>query len=436
MRSIRLLAAVFSIIALGSACGDGAGTPPPDNEAPVAGFNEVCTSLSCVFTDASTDPDGNTTITTRNWSFGDGTSTGERNPTYAYTTAGTKTVALTVTDNAGATNTFSKNITVSAANQAPIAGFTVEATNNSVAFTNTSIDPDGTITYLWNFGEPISGANNETTVEAPTHAYTVTAAATFTVTLTVTDNVGATDVETQTVTVSPAPNTPPTAGFTHICNAANCTFTSSSTDVAPGAITSYAWTFGDFGTANVMSPLHTYAITAPTDFTVTLTVTDNQGAKDVETQTVTVIPPPPGAEGCFTSGTRVECALNITARSTVKLKLLAINCDLRKQRVTIPPPIGDQSFLAVCSRTAGQELGIFGGPLDEAIVFEAGTQVRIRFDQGIADADNPVLGPPAANFVGTFPNWTINFEDGANPGAEGEPDFIDVVLGVRAILLP
>jgi hypothetical protein len=34
---------------------------------------------------------------------------------------------------------------------------------------------------------------------------------------------------------------------------------------------------------------------------------------------------------------------------------------------------------------------------------------------------------------GTFPSWTIRFEDGANPGAEGEPDFADVVLGVEAV---
>jgi PKD repeat protein len=436
MRSIRLLAAVLSIMALGSACGDGGGTPPPDNQPPVAGFSEVCTNLSCMFTDASTDPDGNTTITTRNWSFGDGASTGELNPTHAYSTAGPKTVALTVTDNAGATNIFSKNITVTAANQAPVAGFTFVATNNSVAFTNTSIDADGTITYLWNFGEPTSGANNESTLEDPTHAYTITAPGTFTVTLTVTDNEGATDVETQTVSVSPAPNTPPTAGFTHSCPGAVCTFTSTSTDVAPGTIVTYAWTFGDGFTTDVQNPKHSYAITVPADFTVTLTVTDNQGATDVETQTFTVSPPPPVAEGCTTSDDIVDCALNVPARSTMKLKLLGISCDLAKERVVTPPPISDQVFLGVCRRTVGEELGIFGGYLDELIVYEAGSQVRIRFVQGIPDEDHPVLGPPAAQFSGTFPDWTINFEDGANPGGAGEPDFADVVLGVHATVVP
>ena len=70
MRSIRMLAALTGILTLASACGDGGGTEPPPNRPPVAGFTEVCTQLSCVFTDASTDPDGNTTITGRSWNFG------------------------------------------------------------------------------------------------------------------------------------------------------------------------------------------------------------------------------------------------------------------------------------------------------------------------------------------------------------------------------
>ena len=73
----------------------------------------------------------------------------------------------------------------------------------------------------------------------------------------------------------PPDNTAPVASFTQACNGADCTFTSTSTDVAPGTIATYAWTFGDGATSDVSNPSHGYTVTAPTDFTVTLTVTDN-----------------------------------------------------------------------------------------------------------------------------------------------------------------
>ena len=91
------------------------------------------------------------------------------------------------------------------------------------------------------------------------------------------------------------------------------------------------------------NPSHGYNITTATDFTVTLTVTDNEGATDVETQTFTVTPPPPSAGGCTTAGTRVNCVLDITSESTIKLKLLGVSCSLTGERVTIPAPSATRS---------------------------------------------------------------------------------------------
>jgi PKD repeat protein len=179
--------------------------------APVANFNApTCTiNVPCTFTSTSTDDDA---VTGWSWDFnGDGTADATtESAAFTYATAGTFSVILTVRDAEGLTNTKTTAITiapVTPVNTPPTAGFTFTVTDNSVAFANTSTDLDGTITYLWNFGEPTSGANNESTLEDPTHAYTVTAPATFTVTLTVTDDDGATDVETQTVSVTPAPPT-------------------------------------------------------------------------------------------------------------------------------------------------------------------------------------------------------------------------------------
>lgn len=69
----------------------------------------------------------------------------------------------------------------------------------------------------------------------------------------------------------------------------------SSTD--DGLITSYAWTFGDGGSANGVNVSHTYNSTGT--FTITLTVTDNGGLTDSDTASVQITavpennPPPP-----------------------------------------------------------------------------------------------------------------------------------------------
>ncbi|MCL6642793.1 MAG: PKD domain-containing protein [Candidatus Bipolaricaulota bacterium] len=63
-----------------------------------------------VFTDQSSDPDGQ--ITQWQWDFGDGTTSTTQSPTHAYEKAGTYTVTLTVTDNEGATASASASITV------------------------------------------------------------------------------------------------------------------------------------------------------------------------------------------------------------------------------------------------------------------------------------------------------------------------------------
>jgi PKD repeat protein len=445
MRSMSFSSAAAGTLLLALACGgDDVGTPPSENAAPVASFAvPSCTlNVPCDFVSTSTD---DAAVTAWSWDFdSDGTPDATtESASFTYSAAGTFNVSLTVRDAQGLSSTSSSPITIAPVdgtpppptNTPPTASFTFACTGLDCAFTSTSTDAaPGTIaTYAWTLGD-----NATADVANPTHTYAATAATDFTVTLTVTDNEGATDSETQTVTVTPPPlpNTPPTAGFTFTCSAASCSFTSTSTDAAPGTIAAFAWDFGDGGSSTVASPSHTFAVVNPADFTVTLTVTDNDGATDTETQTVHVTPPPPGAEGCTTSGNKVDCRLDIVSRSTIKLKLIGVSCDLHSQRVVIPPPSNDQVFLNVCAHAVGDSTRIFGGPGDHAFIFEAGSQATIRFVQGTPSGGEPTPNPPAGQLTGTFPTWTINFEDGDNPGVLGEPDFTDVVLQVEAVAAP
>src|SRR6266704_3377697 len=278
----------------------------PTNQPPVAAFSSSCSALTCSFTSTSSDPDGS--IASYSWTFGDGATSTAQNPSHTYAAAGSYTVTLQVTDNQGAqSTTTSKTVTVTPPNQPPTANFTFSCSALTCSFTSTSSDPDGSIaSYSWTFGD-----GGTSTAQNPSHSYT--AAGSYTVSLRVTDNQGAQSTTTsKTVTVT-APNQPPTANFTSSCNGLTCSFTSTSSD-PDGSIASYSWTFGDGATSTAQNPSHTY--TAAGSYTVTLQVTDNQGAQSTTTsKTVTVTPPnqPPTANFTF-SCSALSC--NFTSTSS------------------------------------------------------------------------------------------------------------------------
>ncbi len=85
-------------------------TPAP-NQAPTATFSASSSDLTVtVDASASTDPDG--TITGYAWDFGDGTSATGPSVAHSYLAAGNYTIALTVTDNAGASATTTQSVAV------------------------------------------------------------------------------------------------------------------------------------------------------------------------------------------------------------------------------------------------------------------------------------------------------------------------------------
>ena len=84
---------------------------------------------------------------------------------------------------------------------------------------------------------------------------------------------------------STSSNIPPTAGFTFTENELTIEFdATSSTD--DGSIIDWSWDFGDGNTGSGELTSHTYA--EPGIYTVVLTVTDDEGATDTNTQTVDV----------------------------------------------------------------------------------------------------------------------------------------------------
>nr|WP_275944351.1 PKD domain-containing protein [Phycicoccus endophyticus] len=76
---------------------------------------------------------------------------------------------------------------------------------------------------------------------------------------------------------NPPANERPTATFTSLCTDLECSFDGSGSADSDGSIVSYDWSFGDGATSTDPAPSHTYA--ADGSYEVSLTVTDDRGAR-------------------------------------------------------------------------------------------------------------------------------------------------------------
>ncbi|UCD53439.1 MAG: PKD domain-containing protein [Phycisphaerales bacterium] len=112
--------------------------------------------------------------------------------------------------------------------------------------------------------------------------------------------------------VPAAENVAPTASFEWSATDLLCDFDASASNDPDGSITSYDWNFGDGTTGNGLAPDHTYA--AAGDYTVTLTVTDDQGAIGTTSAIVSVSSDPPVNQSpvaAFTwSATNLDCSFD------------------------------------------------------------------------------------------------------------------------------
>jgi PKD repeat protein len=191
----------------------------------------------------------------------------------------TNPVIYTVTAQDQTIQTYTVNVTVPTANQAPTAVATSDVTSGApslaVQFTGeTSSDPDtgDTLTYAWDFGD-----GSTATTANPSHTFT--AAGTYTVTLTVTDDGTPVLTSTDTITIivtdaNQAPTAVATSDVTSGAPSLAVQFTGdTSSDPDTGDTLTYAWDFGDGTTATTANPSHTFTTAGTYD--VTLTVTDD-----------------------------------------------------------------------------------------------------------------------------------------------------------------
>jgi PKD repeat protein len=168
---------------------------------------------------------------------------------------------------------------------APFANFSYSPlapiVNQTITFdASLSYDPDGYIaSCYWDFGD---GSNASGSIVQ--HNYSKPGI--YSVTLTVQDN----NNQSSSTMVLLDINQPPIASFTYIPEKPvlnqTITFNASSSYDPDGYITNYEWDFGDGNITNTTEEIITHAYASAGDYTVNLTVTDNDGAPSTYTQSI------------------------------------------------------------------------------------------------------------------------------------------------------
>ena len=255
------------------------GNAPPSITAigiPSTGTEGSPVTLTGAATDVSADP------LTFNWDFGDSSVGTGASVSHTWVEDGTYSVTLTVSDGDGGSDTASGTITID--NAAPVitssafgSGDEGDAIAFSVAWTDAGILD--THTVAWDFGDSGSGAG-----ATPTHVYADDGA--YTVTVTVTDDDGGSVSATGTTTVG---NVAPVVSASTIPDGdegETLTFTVAWTDAGAADTHTVTWDFGDSGSASGATATHAYADNG--SFSVTATVTDDDGGSVTVTDTADI----------------------------------------------------------------------------------------------------------------------------------------------------
>jgi PKD repeat protein len=266
------------------------------NQAPSAGFSASSALLQMTFTDTSTDTDG--TVESWSWDFGDGNSSTSQNPVHNYSSYNTYTVNLTVTDDDGASDIHTTNVTVAPDLIAPVITL-LGANPDSVGQYDSYSEPGYTATD--DVDGELSGS-----VAVGGWDYDTGIAGVKTLTYNVSDASGNPAVQrTRTVTVMANQN--PVAAFLYSANGLSVDFTDDSGD-ADGNVVAWSWDFGDSGSSTAQNPTHVYA--GDGSFTVTLTVTDDDGQAGQTSESITLLAAPDGLVATPTAIDSIDLSWN------------------------------------------------------------------------------------------------------------------------------
>ena len=277
---------------------------PPGNTAPTvtitAGGGTYQGGDTVTFQGTGTDPeDGTLSGASLEWSSSIDGVLGTGSP-YATSSlsVGTHTITLVGTDSGGASATDQVSVTVLQPNTAPTVTIQTGAgtydAGDPISFTGSATDPeDGVLT-----GTALVWSSNVDGVMGTGDAliYSSLTVGTHTVTFTGVDSGGLSDSDSVTVTINQVQvNLPPNAvltGPTSADTGVSLTYDGSSSADNDGTIVDYTFDFGDGTVVSGTSSSESHLWTTAGTYTVTLTVTDDDGATASDTLVVTITDAP------------------------------------------------------------------------------------------------------------------------------------------------
>ena len=214
----------------------------------------TCETKDVVFTNQSTTLNG--VINKWEWIFDD-TASGAantsilENPTHVFATAKTYNVSLKVTTDLGCIQTIIQPVTINPLPKSDFESPNICINNPTATFTNkTVINGGSSLTYIWDFGDPVSGVNNTSILVNPIHIYSK--ASIYKVKLIAKSAEGCDFEIIKDIIIYPKPEanftSPPkvclndVSGFTYVA------------DPAEPAISNYLWDFNGEGISTLKDP--------------------------------------------------------------------------------------------------------------------------------------------------------------------------------------
>jgi PKD repeat protein len=444
------LVAVIALVA--SACvppdGGGGGT----NLAPIAVATADPASgqapLLVSFSPAgSLDPDG--FIEEYRWNFGDGSPVSDvANPVHTYTTGGTFTATLTVTDDGGATASKAVVVTVTPpANLPPVARLSASTLSGKVPLTvsvdgSTSSDPDGTIaSYAWSFGD-----GDVASTPTASHTYLVTG--TYVLTLTVTDNNGAVNTESTIITVDT--NLVPTAAATATPSTGKVplavSFDGSASTDEDGNVVDWDWNFDDGG-ATGTGEVAIHVFNSVGTYDVELTVTDNDGATDTTIVTVVVNPPqaPVAVANATPSGTKAPIGVAFSSAGSTDADGSILGYSWNFGDGSPPNTSANPSYLYTVAGTYDVTLTVTDDDFQSTSITIPVVIGPANVPPVAAATATPGVGKPVLNVAfssaastdsdGSIVSYSWNFGDGVGTSTDPNPSYSYDTLGNYSVLL-